>query len=311
MRLCLLFLSTLIFATPALAIDGVLEINQTCAVQTGCFPGDAAGFPVTIATTGSYQLTGNLAVPDANTSGVDITTDGGVTLDLAGFVIAGTNDCSGYPAVCTEAGSGCGVDSHVPDLSEPGEFRRAYNVTLRDGIVRGHGNAGARLGNNAYVEGVHALGNRWYGIWIKSNSILRDSRAVQNGYVGLKAGFANSITGNVAASNGFDGITANGASVLSKNAAQGNGGKGFELVGSGISAIHNTSADNSGAGIAADSRSTLIGNTVTGNAVGLSLQTVDPPGYAQNIISANTGAAVSGGVALECNIIDGARVCPP
>lgn len=62
MRLCLLSLLTLIvtFATPAFAVDGVLEINQTCAVQTGCFSGDTPGFPVTINATGSYRLTSNL-----------------------------------------------------------------------------------------------------------------------------------------------------------------------------------------------------------------------------------------------------------
>jgi hypothetical protein len=45
------FLLTLFFMTlaaPALAVDGVREINQTCAVQMGCFVGDTAGFPVTI-----------------------------------------------------------------------------------------------------------------------------------------------------------------------------------------------------------------------------------------------------------------------
>jgi hypothetical protein len=38
----MLLLLTLLFltlATPALAVDGVLEINQTCAVETGCFAG--------------------------------------------------------------------------------------------------------------------------------------------------------------------------------------------------------------------------------------------------------------------------------
>ena len=52
----------LALAAPALAVDGVLEINQTCAVQTGCFVGDTAGYPVTIysKTGGSYRLTGDL-----------------------------------------------------------------------------------------------------------------------------------------------------------------------------------------------------------------------------------------------------------
>jgi hypothetical protein len=37
MRRCLLTLLLILFATPTLAVDGVPEINQTCAVQTGCF----------------------------------------------------------------------------------------------------------------------------------------------------------------------------------------------------------------------------------------------------------------------------------
>ncbi len=38
---------------PAHAVDGVLEINQACAVNAGCFAGDTAGFPVTITGAGS------------------------------------------------------------------------------------------------------------------------------------------------------------------------------------------------------------------------------------------------------------------
>jgi hypothetical protein len=44
-----------------MAVDGVLEINQAC-VSVGCFPGDLAGFPVTISSTGSYRLTSSLDV---------------------------------------------------------------------------------------------------------------------------------------------------------------------------------------------------------------------------------------------------------
>jgi hypothetical protein len=41
-------LSLLAFATPAWAVDGVIEINQACAVNTGFGPDDAPGFPVTL-----------------------------------------------------------------------------------------------------------------------------------------------------------------------------------------------------------------------------------------------------------------------
>ncbi|MDG2051443.1 MAG: hypothetical protein P8M78_14920 [Myxococcota bacterium] len=49
-------LLTLGLSSPALAVDGVLEINQACAVNTGCFSGDAAGLPVTITAAGSYRM---------------------------------------------------------------------------------------------------------------------------------------------------------------------------------------------------------------------------------------------------------------
>jgi hypothetical protein len=35
-------------AFPSISADGVLEIHQTCAVQTGCLAGDTPRFPVTI-----------------------------------------------------------------------------------------------------------------------------------------------------------------------------------------------------------------------------------------------------------------------
>ena len=44
----------------AFASDGVLEINQACVVQTGCFAGNIPGFPVTITVAESYRITGNL-----------------------------------------------------------------------------------------------------------------------------------------------------------------------------------------------------------------------------------------------------------
>ena len=37
-----------LFAFPALASDGLIEINQACSVETGCLERDLPGFPVTI-----------------------------------------------------------------------------------------------------------------------------------------------------------------------------------------------------------------------------------------------------------------------
>ena len=31
---------------PAVSADGVIELSQACAVQTGCVAGDAPGYPI-------------------------------------------------------------------------------------------------------------------------------------------------------------------------------------------------------------------------------------------------------------------------
>ena len=46
------FATTLILASAAGASDGVIEINQACAENTGCVAGDSAGFPVFIGAVG-------------------------------------------------------------------------------------------------------------------------------------------------------------------------------------------------------------------------------------------------------------------
>lgn len=95
---CALLLGVL--SAPAAAVDGVLEINQTCAVQTGCFAGDAPGFPVTITARGSYRLTSALSTTG---TAVEVTNDL-VTLDLNGFYLSGNGSPGSY-----------GVDATVPD----------------------------------------------------------------------------------------------------------------------------------------------------------------------------------------------------
>jgi hypothetical protein len=111
MRPILSLLLVLALATPAMAADGVLEISQTCAVQTGCFPGDDPGFPVTITTPGSYRLTGSLdlSAEGVNVSGVAVSVPA-VTIDLGGFHVAGPTSCSGSGLTidCSPASTGVG-----------------------------------------------------------------------------------------------------------------------------------------------------------------------------------------------------------
>ena len=126
MRLFVLPLLTLALALPAFAVDGVVEINQTCAVNTGCFSGDAAGFPVTISQTGSYRLTSDLSQTTTTNHTIHITnTAQNVTIDLNGFSIQGPNSCSGGGSsiTCTFVRGG-GRDPRPPAGSRRRSGRR-------------------------------------------------------------------------------------------------------------------------------------------------------------------------------------------
>src|SRR5437588_2480577 len=91
------------------AVDGVILIDQNRALAGNVTPGDAPGFPVTISVAGSYRLSGNLTVPDANTTAIEVTADS-VTIDLNGFSIIGPTVCTGSPVTsCSPVGQGRGV----------------------------------------------------------------------------------------------------------------------------------------------------------------------------------------------------------
>jgi len=64
----------------ALAIDGQVLINMSTVSAAG-------GFPYTIAQAGSYKLSGNLTVPNGDTTAIVIAHDN-VTLDLNGYQLA-------------------------------------------------------------------------------------------------------------------------------------------------------------------------------------------------------------------------------
>ena len=68
------------------AADGVIEINQAIVEANG-------GFPYVISEPGSYKLSGNLTVPDENTTAIEVGAHG-VTVDLNGFAIIGPVQCT-------------------------------------------------------------------------------------------------------------------------------------------------------------------------------------------------------------------------
>jgi hypothetical protein len=160
---------------PALASDGVLEINQTCAVNTGCFPGDTAGFPVTIGAPGSYRLTSELLLT-ADGDGILISVND-LTLDLNGFRIDGPSLCA--PISCgTGTSDGIGVSSALV----------GQRVSVANGRVTGFSGSCVNLSGFAQVRGltIQSCGGR--GIEAGVGSIVVGNAVGNVGEEGLKLG---------------------------------------------------------------------------------------------------------------------------
>ena len=199
-----LLLSLISSISLAFASDGAALIDQKAALAGGITPGDTPGFPVTLSQPGSYRLSGNLTVPDADTTAIRITADA-VTLDLNGFSIIGPLICPPGIATCLSAGDGIGI-----------EARRNLNVGPRalrisNGSVRGVGSIGIVIeGSGNTVERVTVDSNPKGGMTVGGSVIA--SSAIRNGAFGIIAGMVRDST---AAENAGDGILLSAGGVAS------------------------------------------------------------------------------------------------
>ena len=262
------------------AEPGVLEINQTCAVQTGCFPSDAPGFPVSIATAGSYRLTSNLVVPDVNTTAIaTLGNRSNVEVDLGGFEIRGPLSCAGAAATCA-ANSGTGVGVR---LSQSGT---TMGNRVHNGSIIGMGGAGVRnLGRGSSIEKVRvswngyrgieagdgtqilnvvAIENGNIGIFVEDESTVVAATAIGNGQGGIFIGPASRVRDSIASGNALDGITCGQGSVVSNSTARGNGQTGF-VLGNGSTFYHNAAYENGGWGAALGPHSPFGNNAIVDN----------------------------------------------
>ncbi len=307
-------------ASSAGAVDGVLEINHTCAVQTGCFSGDAAAYPVTIDGSAgrSYRLTGDLVVPDANTTGISVSAPS-ISIDLNGFEIV-RSGCQGATADCTPAsGAGSGVETSS-------SLNRG--ISVRNGSITGMGSYGVFLGVQAEVVGLRVRWNRIAGIFVNTASTVTGNTATSNDLDGISASAGSTVTGNTASSNGLrgidaaagstisgnttylnsDGISAAVGSTVSRNATYLNGDDGIAAA-AGSTISGNTAHDNTGDGIAANTGSIVQSNSVRSNG-GFGLNLTGNAGYQENVITLNTAGTVSGGVNLGSNSCNSTATCP-
>ncbi len=294
-------------AGPATASDGVLEINQTCAVQTGCFSGDTAGFPVTIDGTAgsSYRLTSNLILPNENTDGIRLAAND-ISIDLAGFEIRGPVVCSGTPLACTpSSGTGSGVERSVSSLSGSGH-------SVRNGSIRGMGAYGVLLGAQAEVTELRVRSNRLDGIQTSFASIVSRSTAHQNGGIGISVSSGSIVSRSSAYLNGSYGILASRGCTVSESSAFQNAADGI-IATSGSTVSGSSAHDNGTHGIriyASDGGGALVhGNSVSSND-GFGLNLHPQAGYRENVISNQVAGTVTGGVDLGNNACNGSTTCP-
>jgi len=245
------------------AVDGVVLIDQNHALAGNITPGDGPGFPVTLSQPGSYRLTSNLTVSDANTTAIQITSNN-VTLDLNGFSIIGPVVCTSSPAICPAAGQGNGIQADAA----PGQ-NGPSSVKILNGAVRGVGATGVLMtGLGSSVENVRVESVSGAGFVVAGR--VTDSSAIRNGSFGILAVTVRTCT---ATDNHGEGILLDGSGgVADGNIASFNGSHGIRAPNGTVTG--NTAVRNVLFGISATCPSSIVGNTVVSNTQG-SIQTVN------------------------------------
>lgn len=272
-------LSGVLVAHFAYAVDGVAEINHTCAVMTGCFSGDTAGYPITLdgSAGASYRLTSNLVVPDVNTNGIQIAAPS-LTIDLNGFEIVGSACVLALDMCRPGAGGGSGIVR----MNE--EFR---GTTVKNGSITGMGFWGVRLGRQSEVRGMRVRWNAVDGIFVGHASIVSENTSYENGVHGIVAGSGSTVSNNSSFGNVRDGIFSTLGSTIEGNSVMENGEDGISAL-SGTHVRGNTARSNSGFGLS------------------LSASSV----YRENVLSDNGLGSVNGGIDLLGNSCKGTATCP-
>jgi len=317
-------------ASQAMAVDGVIEINQARALAGGVTPGDTPGFPVSITQAGSYRLTGSLET--GNLPGIDISAND-VTLDLNGFSLG--SDFVGGPSFGIRGGASnrnIRVENGLVrlflaegiDLGNRSIVRNVRVESCGGGILLGNdsevtsclsrdnGKQGIRVGDNSKVINSTAIDNSFDGIEAGDNCTLTGNTVYSNSQDGIDAGSGCTVSGNVVGSNSARGIAVLAGCVLANNTAHSNGTTsdhdGINCF-QGCVTTNNSSRSNKGDGIDVGDGSIVTGNTSNNNeGVGIRMQM--NCGLRDNVMGGNTGGTVQGGFATGTNICNGSTVCP-
>ncbi|MFK7898497.1 MAG: right-handed parallel beta-helix repeat-containing protein [Myxococcota bacterium] len=239
----------------ALAGPGAIEINQTCATQTGCFVGDAPGFPVTptASTPRSLRLTSDLIVSDPFTTAIDFAGafGGSFRFDLGGFEIRGPVTCT---PTCTPSGDGVGV--LADDLAQ---------LTVENGAIRGMTGLGISAQSaSAQIRNMHFERNGDGGLVVGASSLIEHVSAYRNDGTGIQFSSASVVRNCTSRANVGAGISAGDRSTVASCAVTENSGSGVSM-GAWSKLIDSTVSFNSANGVIGSSRTVIRGNTIASN----------------------------------------------
>lgn len=162
-----LALATALVAPPAGATDGVLEINQTCATQTGCFAGDTAGLPVTI--------DGSAGDPTACTPN----TGGGSGVEASSSLLKGISVRNGSIRGMGRAGVWVGDQAEVRAVrirsNRFGGIVVGVGSSVSDNLVFANGGDGIQSLTGTFVTGNTTRGNTGFGLNLGNPSGYREN----------------------------------------------------------------------------------------------------------------------------------------
>jgi hypothetical protein len=197
----------------------------------------------TITQPGLYILTTNLtAAGDCLVVRAEF-----VTIDLAGFTIAGN-----------------GTGGGITDRSNTS----ARGLTVRDGTIRNFSvGISLAVSPDLLIERVRLIGNTSNGLLANEHSILKDSIASDNGREGFNVGGDSLVTGNTSRRNTNAGFVVGASSTISGNDSNENQGDGYFFFCC-STIVHNTATINNGFGFNVLCPSNLIGNTAVFNTAG-------------------------------------------
>jgi len=261
-----LFTLAALASSPALAVDGVIEINQARALAGGVTPGDAPGFPVTLSEDGSYRLTSNLDVSGEtspeNVTVIEIQNDvRHVSIDLNGFSLLGSNTCVWNP-------------SETPP------------VTCTNNDASGVGIAGSIAGTRVTNGKIIGMGGK--GVDLGDGSLVDRVSTEQNGSHGVSLQGFSTVSGCISRLNRGNGISAFIGGVLAKeNVAERNGGAGIAFTFAADATVAHNVVNTNRTGISVDGGYALVtGNTIRGNlGFGLRNSALGVVAYTKNVIT--------------------------